>query len=125
MKVLTVEQVLEQHTQAVKDQDIERIAFDYAENAVFITTSDNKNNLERNIIKGKEAIKNVFRSVFTNIIPLGSKMEFTNQVVEGEIAYITWKAESKAFLIPSATDTFLIRNGKIVAQTGFTILCLK
>lgn len=34
--------------------------------------------------------------------------------IQGEIAYITWKADP---FIPLATDTFVIRDGKIQAQT--------
>ena len=36
------------------------------------------------------------------------------QDLEGEMAYIVWKAEP---FIPMATDTFVIRDGKIVVQT--------
>jgi len=39
------------------------------------------------------------------------------QLVEGEIAYIVWSAESQRYRIPLATDTYVIRDGKIVAQT--------
>jgi hypothetical protein len=39
------------------------------------------------------------------------------QLVEGEIAYIVWSAESERFKVAVATDTYLIRNGKIVTQT--------
>ena len=34
--------------------------------------------------------------------------------VDGELAYITWSAGRE---IPLGTDTFVVRNGKIVAQT--------
>jgi hypothetical protein len=40
------------------------------------------------------------------------------QDVDGEIAYIAWKAEP---FTPLATDTFVIRNGKICVQT-FAVL---
>jgi hypothetical protein len=35
------------------------------------------------------------------------------RAVEGEIAYITWHTDQIAF----GTDTFVVRDGKIVAQT--------
>jgi hypothetical protein len=41
-------------------------------------------------------------------------LTLARQDVEGEVAYIVWKAEP---FIPLATDTFLIRDGKIVAQS--------
>lgn len=118
-----VEKILNQHIQAVKDKNLERIAVDYSEDAVFITvTSSPDGTLDKSTINGREAIRNAFESVFTNILPTGSSMEFTNQIVEGEIAFITWSAKSDKYNIPSAADTFLIKDGKIIVQTGFTLL---
>jgi hypothetical protein len=34
--------------------------------------------------------------------------------VEGDLGYITWSAGAA---LPLGTDTFLVRDGKIVAQT--------
>ena len=41
-------------------------------------------------------------------------MKLLRQDVHGEVAYIHWQA---APFIPFASDTFVIRNGKIVVQT--------
>ena len=41
----------------------------------------------------------------------------TKQEVRGETAYIVWNAESKKYRFPLGTDTFVIKNGKIVSQT--------
>jgi ketosteroid isomerase-like protein len=123
MEVLTIEQVLIEHIDAVKSRNLSDIARDYADDAIFITATNMGDGiLERNIIRGKEAIRSVFESVFTNILPEGSSMEFTSQIVEGEVAYITWSAKAASFNIPIATDTFVIRDGKIIVQTGLTIL---
>jgi hypothetical protein len=50
-------------------------------------------------------------------LPAGSTLEISTQIVEGEIAYIVWSGESETLRIPFATDTFVIRDKKIVAQT--------
>ena len=47
----------------------------------------------------------------------GSSFSMLQQLVEGEIAYIVWSAESQRYRVPLATDTYLIRDGKIVTQT--------
>jgi hypothetical protein len=39
------------------------------------------------------------------------------QIVDGEHAYIFWKAESDNYDVPLGTDTFVIRDGKIVFQS--------
>ena len=43
-----------------------------------------------------------------------SNLKMAKQEVIGEIAYIAWSVEG---MIALGTDTFVIRNGKIVAQT--------
>jgi hypothetical protein len=49
--------------------------------------------------------------------PDSSSLNLAKQVVEGEIAYILWSGSSPQCNAPFATDTFVIRDGKIVAQT--------
>jgi hypothetical protein len=39
------------------------------------------------------------------------------QCVEGEYAYILWSAETADNSYEAATDTFVVRNGKIIAQS--------
>ena len=39
------------------------------------------------------------------------------QCVEGDYAYILWSAETADNSYEAATDTFVVRNGKIVAQS--------
>ncbi|MGF1473054.1 MAG: hypothetical protein ACFB50_15120 [Rubrobacteraceae bacterium] len=49
--------------------------------------------------------------------PPGSAFELSQQIVEGEIAYIIWSGESERLKIPFAAETLIVRDGKIVAQT--------
>jgi Aldo/keto reductase family len=44
-------------------------------------------------------------------------LNLSKQVVEGEIAHILWSGNSPHYNAPLATDTFVMRDGKIVAQT--------
>jgi len=39
------------------------------------------------------------------------------QDIEGEVAYVVWKAKSKTHNFHIGTDTFIVKNGKIVVQT--------
>ena len=39
------------------------------------------------------------------------------QIVEGETAYIVWSAETADNVYELATDTFVVRDGKIITQT--------
>jgi hypothetical protein len=39
------------------------------------------------------------------------------RVIEGQVAYIVWTAETADNVYELATDTFLVRDGKIAVQT--------
>jgi len=57
-----------------------------------------------------------FHKAFLTKPPAGfpKAFELLRRDVEGEVAYIVWKAELGVLL---ATDTFLVRDGKIKVQT--------
>ena len=46
-----------------------------------------------------------------------ASFEMQCEEVVGEIAYIVWSCETGTHSLPVGTDTFVIRDGKIVAQT--------
>jgi hypothetical protein len=88
-------------------EGIESIMSDYAEASVLFTPTGS--------IIGRERIRSHFEGFLANSPPaLLQALTVTHQDVHGEIAYIIWKADP---FIPLATDTFVIRDGKIVAQT--------
>jgi len=39
------------------------------------------------------------------------------QEVDGDTAYIVWRAETADNIFELGSDTFIVRNGKIVTQT--------
>ena len=54
-------------------------------------------------------------------------MDFSleEKTVEGEYAYIIWRAETPENTYEFATDTFVVRDGDIVAQTLGTVVSPK
>jgi len=104
------EVILLRHWQAFGAGDVEAILADYAEDAVLITPDG--------VLKGSAQIRSLFAQIFANMFPPDkTELNLTKQVVEGEIAYILWSGSSPYYNAPFATDTFVIRDGKIVAQT--------
>ena len=102
----TTEATLHRHLNAFGD-GIDTIMRDYAESSVLFT-SDGP-------IKGLAAIRNFFDTFLRTSPPeLLRAMTVTREDIDGEIAFIMWKAEP---FIPLAADTFLIRDGKILAQS--------
>src|SRR5439155_22042067 len=69
-------------------------------------------------LKGLGQIHTLFAKIIASMFPAGkTSLNLTKQVVEGEVAYILWSGNSPFYNAPFATDTFVIRDGKIVAQT--------
>lgn len=46
-----------------------------------------------------------------------ARLEYTRQIVSGEVAFLEWKARSAERRIEDGVDTLVIRRGRIVAQT--------
>jgi hypothetical protein len=89
--------------------DIEAIMADYAEDAVLITPDG--------VLKGQAQIRSLFAQIFANTFPPDkTSLNLSKQVVEGEIAYNLWSGSSPHYNAPLAADTFVMRDGKIVAQ---------
>ncbi len=66
-------------------------------------------------IKGMAGIREFFTHFIETSPPkLIQALKLTRQDVEGEVAYVLWQAMP---FIPSAADTFLIRDDKIVVQS--------
>ncbi|HET8564464.1 MAG TPA: nuclear transport factor 2 family protein [Candidatus Binatia bacterium] len=102
--------ILLRHWQAFGAGDIEAIMADYAGDALLITPDGT--------LKGQAQIRSLFAQIFTNMFPpASSSLKLAKQVVEGEMAYILWSGSSPLYNASFATDTFVIRDGKIVAQT--------
>ena len=69
------------------------------------------------VIKGRAAIHEAYSEFFADLFKPGT-YDFTLDAahVEGEVAQIVWRASFATAEIPLGTDTFVIRNGKVVAQ---------
>src|SRR3954453_4420196 len=104
----TTEAIVRNHLQAfVEQKGIDAILSDYDEDARFHS--------EARTYTGKQEISDFFAS-FIASLPAGAPERFSLRTlrIDGELAYITWSAGRE---IPLGTDTFVVRNGKIVSQT--------
>jgi ketosteroid isomerase-like protein len=106
----STEEVLARHWRDFQAGDVESILKDYAPDAMVITPNGTR--------KGVAEIRAAFTTMFTEIMPAKtSTSKLEKEVVEGELAFIVWSGSSGTHRIPFATDTFLVRGGKIVMQT--------
>ena len=69
------------------------------------------------LLRGSEAIRKFFVKLFEEFAKPGMSFEMLRQEVDGDTAYIVWKAETADNRFELGTDTFIVRNGKIVTQT--------
>jgi uncharacterized protein (TIGR02246 family) len=105
----TTEDVLDHHLEAFGAQDIENTMADYADDAVLITQDETH--------RGREEITALFEQLFTEFSKPDVTFSLEERAVEDEYAYIVWQAETPDNDYEFATDTFVIREGEIVAQT--------
>jgi hypothetical protein len=105
----TTLEVLEHHLGAILTGDLDAVLADYADDAVVVWAEG--------VVRGDEALRAFFSGVITDVVPPGSYFWITQQIIEGEIAYYNWEAESPGLSMPFGTDTFIIRDGEIVIQT--------
>lgn len=109
MSKRSTEETLLHHMQALGAGDIEATLDDYAEDAMIFTPDG--------VLHGHDEMRSFFEASVTDLLPPGSDFRLLQQLVEGEVAYIVWAAESVNYSIPLGTDTFVVRDGQIVAQT--------
>jgi ketosteroid isomerase-like protein len=103
-----IQVVFDHHVKALNRANLDEVAFDYAEQAFFITKDDG-------VVRGREAIKKWFGGVLSGPL-VGAKFDATTLIVEGDIVYLVCKAEATANNA-SGVDTFVIHDGQIQAQT--------
>jgi len=108
-EVRNAEAVVASHLAAFGARDMEAVLADYADDAILMTPGGT--------LKGKDQIKPAFAGMFAEFAKPGAKFELKKQVFDGDIGFISWTGDTADNTYDFATDTFIIRDGKIVAQT--------
>ena len=101
--------VLDHHLQAFGAGNLDGILEDYIDGSIIITPDGVRRN--------REEMSQFFSTLFAEFAKPGMSFHMDQQVVDGDIAYIRWSAETADNVYELGTDTFLIRDGKIVTQT--------
>lgn len=106
---MTTAATLGHHLQAITES-IDVVLSDYTEEVLFTQSGP---------IVGLAGIRAFYERFIGDAPPeLIAALAVVRQDVHGEVAYLIWKAEP---FVALATDTFVIRDGKIAAQT-FVVL---
>ena len=101
--------VLQHHLKSFGEGNLKGILSDYAPGAVLFTPEGP--------LRGIDAIRPLFQAMLAEFGKPGSVFSMRQQFIEGDYAYILWTAETADNVYEMATDTFVVRDGKIVAQS--------
>jgi len=101
--------IIDHHLKAFGERDLDGVLSDYAPDTVFFT--------QHGPLHGPDAIRPLFQQIIAEFAKPGATFNMKQQFVEGDHAYILWTAETADNVYELGTDTFVVRDGKIVAQS--------
>jgi len=105
----TTNDVLDNHLKCFGENDLDGVLADYSSDVVLF--------IPDRPLKGLAAIKPFFQAIFSEFAKPGASFTMRQRYIDGDYAYILWSAETADNSYELATDTFVVRNGKIVAQS--------
>ena len=111
----STKEVLDRHLMSFGNRDLEGILADYAPDILLLSPPVFFS--PHGISKGKAGARQVFQTIFADFAKPGTSFTMKQVTIEGDYAYIVWSAETADHIYEPASDTFVIRDGKIVAQT--------
>jgi len=101
--------VLDHHIKCFGECDLAGILSDYASDAVLFTPEGP--------LKGPDAIRPFFEAMLAEFGKPGTSFSMNHRSVEGNYAYVLWTAETADNVYELGTDTLVVRDGKILAQS--------
>jgi ketosteroid isomerase-like protein len=107
--MMSTSDVLDRHLKSFAAHDVDAVIADYSPDAVLFIPSGP--------LRGPDGIKPLFQALVSEFSQPGSSFTMQHRAIEGDYAYIVWSAETADNSYEFATDTFVVRNGKIVAQS--------
>jgi uncharacterized protein (TIGR02246 family) len=102
--------VLDRHLAAFGAGDVEASLKDYSDDAVFLRPDG--------AYTGHEALRAMFTEIFSTLFKPGTyDFSLDGMQVAGPAAMIVWHADCASATLTGGVDTFVVREGKIVAHT--------
>lgn len=102
-------EVLDHHIKCFGEGDLEGILSDYAPGAVLFTPDGPLNGIDQ--------IRPFFQAMLAEFGKPGTTFSMKIRSVVSEFSYVVWTAETADNVYEMATDTQVVRDGKIVCQS--------
>ena len=114
-QAMSTKEVLERHLKCFGDGDLAGLLADYVPDTVVFRP--NGFGGPGGVAKGLTAIRPVFSIVLAEFARPGTRFEIRQQAIEGDYGYIVWEAETAQNVYDLGSDTFIVKDGKIIAQS--------
>lgn len=101
--------VIDNHIRCFRAGDIEGVLNDFSAEAVLFTPSGT--------VRGQSQIKSVFQKLLAEFGKPGGLETVHTAIFDGDYAYLSWRGETADNYYEFATDTSVVQDGKIVAQS--------
>lgn len=112
---MSTQEVLERHLKCFGDGDLVGLLADYAPDTVVFAPFGFGG--AGGVAKGLTAIGPMFSTVLAEFARPGTRFAIRQQAIEGDYAYIVWEAETAHNVYELGSDTFVVKDGKIVAHS--------
>ena len=107
--MISTRNVLDHHLESFALRDLDGVLADYSPDAVLFTSAGP--------LRGIDAIRPLFETMLAEFSRPGAMFHLEHQAIVGDYGYIFWTAETADNVYELGTDTFVVRDGKIVAQS--------
>ena len=116
VQAMSTKEVLERHLKYFGDGDLAGLLADYVPDTV-VFRPNGFGGPGGGVAKGPTALRAVFSIVLAEFARPGTRFEMRQQAIEGDYGYIVWEAETAQNVYELGSDTFIVKDGKIVAQS--------
>jgi hypothetical protein len=101
-------EVLDDHLREGQEGSVESdLARNYAEDVITLS--------RHGICRGHDGLRKL-AEMLRNELP-NCTFEYHTRLVEGDVGFLEWSGRSENAYVDDGADSYVIRNGKIVAQT--------
>lgn len=104
----SAKEVLDDHLQKSRTGSVEEdLKLNYARDVVLLTG--------RGVYRGHEGARELAELLFEELPQ--AQFAYDNVLVEGEMGFLEWRGQGGDRQVDDGADSYLIRDGKIIAQT--------